>query len=110
MFKNLQYIHPIKREKIKKGLEYISKKNDGCISKVIVFGSSVTDDCTNNSDIDLCFVTDTNCKNPVYADIYGNMEIVMDDLCDILSYSKLNSDGDLKAEIDKKGVVVYEYQ
>ena len=36
MIKNLQYIHPIKREKIKKGLEYISKKNDGCISKVIV--------------------------------------------------------------------------
>lgn len=38
MIKNLQYINPIKREKIKNGLEYIEKKNDGCISKVIVFG------------------------------------------------------------------------
>lgn len=107
---NLDKVNPIKREKIKKGMEYIASLNDGCISKVIVFGSSITGDCTNDSDIDLCFITDTNCKNSVYADIYGNMEIVMDDLCDILSYNKLNNTGDLKAEIDKKGVVVYEYK
>jgi len=109
MIKNLQYINPIKREKIKNGLEYIEKKNNGCISKVIVFGSSVTDNCINDSDIDLCFVTDADCANPVYADIYGNMEIVMDDLCDILSYNKLSDNGSLKAEIDKKGITVYEY-
>lgn len=110
MIQNLQRINPIKREKIKKGMEYIAKKNDGCISKVVVFGSSLTENCTDNSDIDLCFFTNTTCKNPVYADIYGSMEIVMDDLCDILSYRKLDNYGALKAEIDKKGVVIYEYK
>lgn len=86
------------------------KKNDGCISKVVVFGSSLTENCTDDSDIDLCFFTNATCKNPVYADIYGKMEIVMDDLCDILSYRKLDDHGGLKAEIDKNGVVIYEYK
>lgn len=110
MIQNLQYINPVKREKIKKGMEYLSKRNDGCISKVVVFGSSLTENCTDDSDIDLCFFTNATCKNPVYADIYGKMEIVMDDLCDILSYRKLDDHGGLKAEIDKNGVVIYEYK
>lgn len=59
------------------------KKNDGCISKVVVFGSSLTENCTDDSDIDLC---------------------------DILSYRKLDDHGGLKAEIDKNGVVIYEYK
>lgn len=105
---NIEFIHPLKSDKVKRGLEYISKRNDGCISKVLVFGSAITADCRPDSDIDLCFVTDATCKNPVYADIYGHMELVMDDLCDILSYRKLT--GQLKNEIDKKGVVIYEYQ
>lgn len=88
----------------------ILQKNDGCISRVVVFGSSLTENCTDDSDIDLCFFTNATCKNPVYADIYGKMEIVMDDLCDILSYRKLDDHGGLKAEIDKNGVVIYEYK
>lgn len=85
----------------------------------MVASRSITDDCTNDSDIDLCLVTNVNCTNPIYADIYGNMEIIMDDLCDvitqrvatndILSYNKLSDNGSLKAEIDKKGITVYEY-
>ena len=103
---NLDKINPIKREKIKKGMEYIASLNDGCISKVIAFGSSVTQDCTEESDIDLCFIT-MNPDSDIYSQIYGNMEIVMDDLCDILDYDELK--GEVKTEIDKKGVAVYEY-
>ena len=76
------------------------------ISKVIVFGSSVTQDCAEESDIDLCFIT-MNPDSDIYSQIYGNMEIVMDDLCDILDYDELK--GEVKTEIDKKGVAVYEY-
>ena len=76
------------------------------ISKVIVFGSSVTQDCAEESDIDLCFIT-MNPDSDIYSQIYDNMEIVMDDLCDILDYDELK--GEVKTEIDKKGVAVYEY-
>ena len=87
-------------------MEYIASLNDGCISKVIAFGSSVTQDCTEESDIDLCFIT-MNPDSDIYSQIYDNMEIVMDDLCDILDYDELK--GEVKTEIDKKGVAVYEY-
>ena len=48
-----------------------------------------------------------NPDSDIYSQIYGNMEIVMDDLCDILDYDELK--GEVKTEIDKKGVAVYEY-
>ena len=72
-------------------MEYIASLNNGCISKVIVFGSSVTQDCAEESDIDLCFIT-MNPDSDIYSQIYDNMEIVMDDLCDILDYDELKGE------------------
>ena len=72
-------------------MEYIASLNDGCISKVIVFGSSVTQDCAEESDIDLCFIT-MNPDSDIYSQIYDNMEIVIDDLCDILDYDELKGE------------------
>lgn len=111
MISNLEQINKIKRKKINNVLHYIDSVNKQTgrdnVKRVIIFGSSITDDCTEDSDIDICLDTEYDCKNRDFFKIYGNIEIIAEDLCDILIYRKLN--GDLKREIDKKGVTVYEY-
>ena len=107
---NLDKIHKIKRDKIKNGLLFVDKENakDNVIQKIIIFGSSITEDCTNNSDIDICIFTNYDTKNMTFFTIFGKLPLIIDDLCDIVVYSKIN--GKLKEEIDKKGVIVYESQ
>ena len=91
-----------------KGMEFVERTNkNGIIKKIILFGSAVTDDCTNDSDIDLCFVSEGTCSDTVFFHIFGGIGLAMDDLCDILIYKDLK--GKVKDEIDKKGVVIYEY-
>ncbi len=104
---NLDKINPIKREKVRKGMEFVDKMNaiEPVVDKVIVFGSSVRDDCTEESDIDLCLFTNYDTSNKTFFKLRGNLPIVMDDLCDVLKYSKINKD--FKCEIEK-GVIVYE--
>lgn len=107
MVKNLEKINILKKEKINKGLEFLEKNdNNKSIKKVIIFGSSVRNDCTENSDIDICFVTDSNCSDTNFFNIYGRLPLIMDNLCDIVIWNKI--DTKLKKEIKNKGVVVYE--
>ena len=108
MIKNLEKINILKRDKVKRGLEFIDEQNkkEHIIDKVIIFGSSIRDDCTSDSDIDLCLVTDCDCHNAVYFNTRGKLADIMDDLCDIVSYDKLNDE--FKKIIDK-GVLVYEW-
>ena len=111
MVKNLGKINPVKRGKINNGLSFIDRENRACgypvVSRVIIFGSSVRSDCSEDSDIDICLVTDYGCENGDYFNIYSNLEIIMDDLCDIFSSRMLSAA--LREEIIKKGVCVYEY-
>lgn len=111
MIKNTEKINRNKKEKILNGLLFIdslNKQNDKpYVEKVILFGSGVTSFCREDSDIDICLVTNFDCSNKSFFEIYGNLPLVMDDLCDIVIYSKLQ--GKLKEEIDSKGVVIYEY-
>lgn len=107
MIKNLDKVHPIKRQKVQEGMEFIERLNeDGMIQKVILFGSSITKDCTEDSDIDVCFVTEETCENWKFFQVYGGLPLIMEDLCDILVYRDLK--GNLKDEIDRKGIVIYE--
>lgn len=109
MVVNVERINPVKRSKILKGLTFVENKNkDGVIQKIILFGSAVSGDCSKESDIDLCLVSDYTAENPVFFSIFGGLPIVMDDSCDIVVYQKLK--GNLKEEIDKKGVVIYEFE
>ena len=107
-FINENRINKLKLDKVKKAIAFIEaeSKKEKVIDRVILFGSTITDDCTNRSDIDLCLVTNYDCKNKTFFNIYGRLPLVMDDSCDILIYSKLR--GALKNEIDQKGVVIYE--
>lgn len=99
-------IHPIKREKVKKACQYV--KEYPFIKKMIIFGSAITDYCTNESDIDICLMIDKNKKQKDYIRMYGELPLYIDDLCDILIYDKLNKDW--QKQIDEKGVVVYEFE
>lgn len=109
MIKNLEKINMIKRNKIQKGCEFVQKMNEQfpVIQKMVVFGSSITNNCNQESDIDICLFSDFDSSNPVFFQIYGNLPLVMDDTCDILIYKRLT--GKIAKEIVEKGVVVYEY-
>ena len=109
MIQNIERVHPIKREKVLRGLQFIEAYNTtGIVKRILLFGSAVTSDCTEESDIDFCFVSDGTCEDPVFFSLFGGLPLAVKDLCDILVYQDLK--GKIKEEIDKKGVVVYEYQ
>ena len=108
MIQNLDKINSIKQKKIEQGVLFIEKQNqiEMVIDKIIVFGSSVREDCTEDSDIDLCLFSDYDSSNPVFYNIFAKLPIVMDDLCDIFVYQKLGKK--MREEILKKGIIVYE--
>lgn len=101
---NLLKIHPIKRNKIQKLCEYLSQYS--FVEKAIVFGSSIAEYCTEESDIDLCLKIRQGRNNRQYIRMYGEIPLVLDDLCDILIYDRLSDDW--KNRIDKTGVIIYE--
>ncbi len=104
---NLEKINKVKRDKVENGIDFIENlnKNENIIDKMIVFGSSVTEECTEESDIDVCLVSDYTTANNVYFRIHGGLGRVMDDIVDVFNF-KIVGDK-LKNEILKKGVVVY---
>lgn len=106
---NLDKINHIKRKKIEKGIDLIEKWNakEKIIDKMIIFGSAVTVDCSEESDIDVCLVSDFTTAKKEYFKVFGGLESAMDDLCDIFNFGKI--DGKLREEVVKKGVIVYEY-
>ena len=105
---NLERINQVKRAKVEKGIELVEKwnKNENIIDKMIIFGSSVTDDCTEESDIDVCLVSDYTTANNAYFRIHGGLGRVMDDVVDAFNFKRVG--GKLKNEILKNGVIVYE--
>lgn len=109
MIKNIEKINKIKRAKVEKIAKYIKKTDtENIIDKVIVFGSSVRDDCTVESDIDiLLYVNKTANINTIYFNnIYGHIGIVADDLCDVLINTKISEK--LLKHIEEYGVIIYE--
>jgi predicted nucleotidyltransferase len=109
MIKDLEKIDVKKRNKVVQGLKLVQDVNaiEPVIDKVIIFGSCVSGKCRNLSDIDICFVSKFDCHNKNYFKVYSEFEIASENLCDIFNYSRVK--GSLKDEIDKKGVIVYEY-
>ena len=109
MIMNLDRIHPCKRDKVRRGMEYIDGVNrDGkVIGKVVVFGSAVTDHCRDDSDIDLCLESAYPVTHDKFLDVFGNLEPVMGNLCDILESGCVGTR--MRDEIASKGVIVYEY-
>ena len=109
MIANLDKINIIKREKILNGLKYIEKldENDNVIDKILIFGSAVRDDCTENSDIDICYSSKYPLKSFQISKFFGDFPLFANDICDIIPFEEV--DGSLKRTIVTNGITVYEY-
>ena len=69
-FMNIEKIHPHQQEAVGKMVELC--KHDPNIKRVVIFGSSVRDDCRPDSDIDIyydCAVKPppSDCMNPIVS-------------------------------------------
>ena len=95
-FKNCEYIYPIQQKKVLQIIEYL--KNNKYVNKIIIFGSSVTEKCTINSDVD------------IYVELTKNMNIFKDKYFNFIYdlWTNFQVDEKLYKEIKEKGVVVYE--
>ncbi len=103
MLQNLEKIHPLKKEMVAQICNLPAQYP--VIRKIIIFGSSVTDECTEDSDIDVyldlaCDLTDEDARN-----INTSIGRITDYNVDIL-YSQLIGER-LRTEIFSKGVVIW---
>ncbi len=93
-FVNCKHIYPIQQKKVKSMLDVLEKSNN--VNKVIVFGSSTENRCHIWSDVD------------IYADLKENEHFDFDVNFDYDFWTNFKVDDNLKHEILKTGVVVYE--
>lgn len=93
-FQNCERIYPIQQRKVRELLDDITA--DPAVSKVVVFGSSVTGQCHQGSDVDL-FVSSESNRNPLTSAHDFPIDLWMDSTVDER----------LASEISEKGVVVY---
>lgn len=96
-------VNHLKKKEVEKAIQIAQRT--GVVRRLIIFGSTVTDECREESDVDICL--DVNCetsdkrlRRPMY-----DLNEACDFNCDILFYHKLGDK--LKKEIDSKGVEVY---
>lgn len=75
------------------------------VRRMIIFGSSVTDACREDSDIDICLDMRSALVGSETYRTLSRITKACNLNCDILFYSDLS--GRLKDEIDQKGVTVY---
>lgn len=110
IIKNTDKIAWIKRDKVIKGMQYLDYLNKGkhIIDKAVVFGSATTEQCDANCPINICLFMkeELSVEDETFFPVFSGLELVMDDICDIISYHDL-SDDKIKEEISKNGVVVY---
>lgn len=94
-FQNVEKIFPLQQRDVGRIVDVLSK--DEAVEKVIIFGSSVTSACNPWSDIDIYMKLreEKNIRMPkvgVPTDVWTNFDV----------------DDRLMAEINEKGVVVYD--
>lgn len=94
-FKNCEYIYPIQQRKVKEFIDYLKQNKN--VKSIIIFGSSVTTACHIGSDVD------------IYVTLSKEEKIInkyFDFVYDL--WTNYSVDENLRSEIVKKGVVVYE--
>ena len=99
-------ISKINRKKIdcvRKMVEVV--QNHDIVKRLIIFGSAVTENCTDESDIDICADISYQEKGLKVYNLGVDLFRICNGNCDILFYDRLK--GPIKDEVDKKGVVVY---
>ncbi len=102
--KNIDKINDLKQRQVLSCVDIIQAYPN--VRRMIIFGSSVSDRCTEQSDVDICFDIEGTTKGVNMYTMARDIRRACDHKCDILTYGKLK--GRVKDEIDQKGVVVYE--
>ena len=104
---NYEYIHPVKQRQVHALMKaLLAEDEDGLITDIIVFGSTVTLFCDSFSDIDMAVLgtfEDFTTQIPLYE--YGDV--------DLFGYNKIKflelaDENKFYSEILSKGVSVYE--
>lgn len=94
-FQNAEHIFPLQQKRTKQIIDYL--KNDSNVHSITIFGSSVTPQCHNESDLD------------IYVEIKEDKPLIhtyFDFLYDL--WTNYSVDENLLKEISEKGVKVYE--
>ena len=105
----LAYVHPVKREKLRKLLDADIPEY---VDRIYLFGSSLDLSCRTESDIDLYFITKRD-YNSVIGELHTlcqNMrtgfDLLVNSYEDFLDESKrINS---VESEIAREGLLIYE--
>ena len=104
MIQNLDRINIIKRNMVKQSVEIASKCSD--IERVVVFGSSVREDCHEDSDIDFCFYVSKGHNKRTFNAALREICAACGYLADTLRADLLQ--GTILDTIQNEGVVVYD--
>ncbi len=94
-FTNCEYIYPTQQKKAKQFLDYLSSNPN--VKSITIFGSSITDRCQNNSDLD------------IYVELFHDKKIInryFDFAYDL--WTNFTVDKKMLDEINKKGLIIYE--
>lgn len=103
-------IHPLKRRIVYEIVEMAKKHT--CIQKIVVFGSAITDRCTEHSDIDLWIDCSINCYDsqgvfvPEADEIIREIDAITNYNSDILFNEQLV--GSYVEDSARNGVCVYD--
>lgn len=96
-FMNVEKIHPLKQKQVFQLINVLKKKEN--VKKIIIFGSSVTNNCHSGSDLDF------------YVELSNEVDLKKDIISvgyDLDYWNNYMVDERLLNEIKKNGVLVYE--
>ena len=100
----IEMIDQSKRHMVRKLCELAVKMP--IVERIIVFGSAAENACTENSDLDICYVLNCDTKDKRARELSVETSRICDYNCDVVYYDLIGEE--LKHEIDAKGIVVYE--
>ena len=103
MVQNLEKINAIKRDMVAAICD--AAKNHYRIKRVIIFGSSVRNNCREDSDIDICIEIEGTTEGMDLFLFQAEFAQKCDFNYDLLFYHYLS--GKIKEIIDQTGVIVY---
>lgn len=101
---NLAKVHVSKRNQVLSVIDIVKKHPS--VKRIILFGSSVRDDCNDPDDIDICLDIEGPTKGRTFFELGRDICWACDHNCDLLTYQKLSDH--LKREVDEKGIVVWQ--
>lgn len=108
--KNESLINPIKREIIKNIVS--AARTEPMVRKIIIFGSSIREDCRADSDVDICIDWNQDCYDsegvlkPFTISMRRKISMLTKGHVDVVNYGYLK--GTYIEDAVKNGVVVYE--